>query len=80
MTSVLTCRIMLKDASHRAKIFVIMILAFVISWYPLFLLIIIDVNFKVGSSLVSCVLSLIHPISQLVSQSVSYVIAYLLPS
>ncbi|KAL8610904.1 hypothetical protein ACOMHN_056759 [Nucella lapillus] len=41
-------RVMVKEASHRAKIFVITVLAYVISWYPLFLLMLIDVDFKVS--------------------------------
>lgn len=41
-------RVMVKDASHRAMIFVITVLAFCLCWYPLFLLILIDMNFKVS--------------------------------
>lgn len=41
-------RAMVKDASHRAKIFVITVLAFVLCWYPLFVLIVIDMKFRVS--------------------------------
>ena len=39
---------MVKEASHRAKIFVITVLAYVLCWFPLFLLILIDIYFKVS--------------------------------
>ncbi|GFO37692.1 histamine h2 receptor-like [Plakobranchus ocellatus] len=39
---------MTQDALHRAKLFVITGFAYVLCWYPLFLLIIIDIQFKVS--------------------------------
>lgn len=46
-----TCRLrkIIRDATHRAKIFILNILVFVICWYPYFLLIIIDKNFKASA-------------------------------
>ncbi|CAC5413457.1 HTR4 [Mytilus coruscus] len=38
----------INDSSHRAKIFILNTIAFVICWYPLFLLLLIDVHFKVS--------------------------------
>lgn len=46
--SACTVHEMTQEAMHRAKIFVITAIAFVLCWYPLFLLILIDVNFKVS--------------------------------
>lgn len=39
---------MVKEASHRAKIFVMTVLAYVLCWFPLFLLIVIDIRFRVS--------------------------------
>lgn len=43
-----TCNIrhMIKDSSQRAKMFVLSTIAFVLCWYPLFLLILVDSEFK----------------------------------
>ncbi|XP_041348864.1 alpha-1A adrenergic receptor-like [Gigantopelta aegis] len=41
-------RALIEDSKHRAKIFVMTVIEFIICWYPLFLLLIIDVNFKVS--------------------------------
>ena len=41
-------RALVEDSKHRAKIFVMTVIEFIICWYPLFLLLIIDVNFKVS--------------------------------
>lgn len=38
----------INDSSHRAKIFILSTISFVICWYPLFLLLLIDVHFKVS--------------------------------
>lgn len=45
-----TCRLrkIIRDATHRAKIFILNTVAFILCWYPYFLLIIIDKNFKVS--------------------------------
>ncbi|KAL8605118.1 hypothetical protein ACOMHN_018919 [Nucella lapillus] len=40
-------RMLVKEASHRAKIFVLTVLAYIMCWYPLFLLVVIDVHFQV---------------------------------
>ncbi|KAH9508301.1 hypothetical protein Btru_050760 [Bulinus truncatus] len=39
---------MTQEAMHRAKIFVITAIAFVLCWYPLFLLILVDIHFRVS--------------------------------
>jgi hypothetical protein len=39
---------MVKEASHRAKIFVLTVIAYVVCWYPTFLLIVIDRHFAVS--------------------------------
>jgi hypothetical protein len=43
------CRLrkIIRDATHRAKIFILNTAVFILCWYPFFLLIIIDKNFKV---------------------------------
>lgn len=41
-------RVMVKEASHRAKIFVMTVVAYAACWYPLFLLLVIDRYFKVS--------------------------------
>ena len=43
-----TCRLrqIIKDASHRAKIFIMNTVVFVVFWYPLYMLIVIDTDFK----------------------------------
>ncbi|KAJ8313004.1 hypothetical protein KUTeg_010377 [Tegillarca granosa] len=48
MTSVCNVRSMIVDSSHRARIFILSTVTFIICWYPLFLLIVIDVHFKVS--------------------------------
>lgn len=44
-----TCRLrkIIRDATHRAKIFILNTVVFIVCWYPYFLLIIIDKDFKV---------------------------------
>lgn len=39
---------LVNDSSHRAKIFILSIIAFIICWYPLYLLILVDVPFRVS--------------------------------
>lgn len=48
-----TCRLrmIIKDATHRAKLFIVNTTLFILCWYPYFLLIIIDKNFKVSPKL-----------------------------
>lgn len=46
--SACTVHEMTQEAMHRAKIFLITAVAFALCWYPLFLLIIIDINFRVS--------------------------------
>ncbi|KAK6192856.1 hypothetical protein SNE40_004255 [Patella caerulea] len=41
-------RHMVRDSFHRAKIFIMISVAFAVCWYPLFVLIIIDVHFMVS--------------------------------
>ncbi|KAL4224290.1 hypothetical protein ACF0H5_017745 [Mactra antiquata] len=43
-----TCRLrkIIRDATHRAKIFILNVLVFIICWYPYFMLLIIDKSFK----------------------------------
>ena len=48
MTMNVIHRLLVKEASHRAKLFVLTMIVYVISWYPLFLLILIDVHFNVS--------------------------------
>ncbi|KAK6968261.1 histamine H2 receptor [Biomphalaria glabrata] len=46
--SACTVQEMTQEAMHRAKIFVITAIAFALCWYPLFLLILIDMHFRVS--------------------------------
>lgn len=46
--SACTVHEMTQEALHRAKIFVITAIAFALCWYPLFLLILIDIHFRVS--------------------------------
>lgn len=41
-------RNIIKDATHRAKMFILNTIVFVACWFPLFLLILIDTNFRVS--------------------------------
>jgi hypothetical protein len=45
-----TCRLrkIIRDATHRAKIFILNCIVFIVCWYPYFFLIIIDKNFTVS--------------------------------
>ena len=43
------CRSVVKQANHRAKIFVVTMATFTLCWFPLFLLIMVDVHFNVSA-------------------------------
>ncbi|KAK3085114.1 hypothetical protein FSP39_024658 [Pinctada imbricata] len=47
-TAACNIRSMIKDSSHRAKMFILNIIAFIVCWYPLFFVIVIDRDFKVS--------------------------------
>ena len=47
-TSACNVRSMILESSHRAKMFVLNTISFVVCWYPLFFLIVIDKDFKVS--------------------------------
>lgn len=48
VASVCNVQTMINDSSHRAKLFIINIVSFILCWYPLFLLMLIDVHFTVS--------------------------------
>lgn len=59
--SACTVHEMTQEAMHRAKMFVITAIAFVLCWYPLFLLILIDMPFTVSPKV--CTQTSIHNIN-----------------
>ena len=42
-------RKIIRDATHRANLFILNVIIFVVCWYPFFILVIIDKNFKVST-------------------------------
>lgn len=48
VTSVCNVQTMINQSSHRAKLFILSTISFILCWYPLFLLMLVDVHFTVS--------------------------------
>ncbi|XP_060075076.1 protein trapped in endoderm-1-like [Ylistrum balloti] len=48
VTSVCNVQTMINESSHRARLFILSTISFILCWYPLFLLMLVDVHFTVS--------------------------------